>query len=152
MKKWILLVAMLSLGTLNAFADHGSGSSSSSGSGSVSEIRLRARLAGNAIGNLIPSGQADFRQRQNRFTRFSTEVEDVNLIVDTELEVFVSASSVCSGTLVGTIILGPPPVRGGDLNLDTRDGENVPQMHINDIVSVCFNGSPVVSGKLKRRD
>jgi len=151
MKKWMLIVAILMMGVLPAFAKHGSGSgsgNSGSGSGGGTEIRLRARLTGNAIGNLIPSGQADFRNRAGRFTRFSAEVEDVNLPVDSQLEVFVSASSVCSGTLLGNIILGPAPIRGGDLNLDTRDGETVPQLGAGSLVSVCFNGAPIVSGKL----
>jgi hypothetical protein len=146
MKKWILVAAILVVGALPSFAEHGSGSGSGSGGGT--EVRLRARLTGNAIGNLIPSGQADFRTRAGRFTRFSAEVEDVKLPVDSQLEVFVSGSSVCSGTLLGNIVLGPAPFRGGDLNLDTRDGDSVPQLSRGNLVSVCFNGAPIVSGKL----
>jgi hypothetical protein len=148
MKKWILVAAILVMGVVPSFAEHGSGSGSGS-SGGGTEIRLRARLTGNAIGNIITSGQADFRSRAGRFIRFSAEVEDVNLPVDSQLEVFVSSSSVCSGTLLGNIVLGPPPIRGGDLNLDTRDGEVVPQLSVGKLVSVCFNGAPIVSGKLK---
>ena len=152
MKKWILFASVIFLAVLPAFAEHGSGSSGSNGSGSGggSEIRLRARLTGNAIGNFVPSGQADWRQRAGRFTRFSTEVEDVNLPADSELDVFVGPSITCSGNPVGTIILGPPPIRGGDLNLDTRDGDTVPLMRVGNIVSVCFNGGAVVSGRLVR--
>jgi hypothetical protein len=150
MKMWILVLAILVMGVVPSFAESGSGSGSGSGSsGGGTEIRLRARLTGNAIGNLIPSGQADFRSRAGRFVRFSTEVENVKLPVDSQLEVFVSSSAVCSGTLLGNIVLGPPPIRGGDLNLDTRDGDTVPQLTAGKLVSVCFNGVPVVSGKLK---
>lgn len=146
MKKLILIVTILFLGSLPAFAKHG-GSGGGSGSGNT-EVRLRTRLTGNAIGNLVPSGHADFRERAGRFVRFSAEVEDVNLAIDSELDVFVSPNSVCSGTLLGSLILGPAPFREGDLNLDTRDGETVPQMTAGSIVSVCLNGSPVVSGQL----
>jgi hypothetical protein len=150
MEKVLLVITILFMGVLPAFARHGHSGSGSGSSGT--EIRLRARLTGNAIGNLVPSGHADFRERAGRFVRFSAEVEDVNLPVDSELEVFVSPSSVCSGTLLGTVELGPAPFRGADLNLDTRDGDTVPPMAVGNIVSVCFNGAPIVSGKLALRN
>ena len=115
-----------------------------------SEIRLRARLAGPPINGLDPSGSAEFRQRQTQ-RRFSAEVEDVNLPQGTVLNVFVDPASVCTGTLLGTITVGPPPVRGGDLNLDTRNGDSIPRMNAGNIVSVCTaGGRRVLSGSLRR--
>jgi hypothetical protein len=115
------------------------------------EVRFKTKLTGNAINGLIPSGQAVFRERAGRFARFSAEVEDVNLAEDIELDVFVDRSAVCSGTIIGTIILGPAPIRGGDLNLDTRNGQMVPKLKTGDLISVCVKGAPVVSGILKKK-
>lgn len=105
-----------------------------------SETRLKTRLAGPAIDGLVPSGAAEFRARGSA-KRFTTQVEDVNLDAGTPLQVCVNS------TLLGTIILGGPPVRGGDLNLDTRDGDTVPAMTAGDSVSV-WSGSAGCSGTL----
>ncbi|HSE39881.1 MAG TPA: hypothetical protein VLH08_03885 [Acidobacteriota bacterium] len=138
MKKLFTIFGILFLGTMTAFA------------GST-EVRYKTKLTGNAIGGLIPSGQAVYRERVGRFARFSAEVEDVKFAEDTELDVYVDRSAVCSGTIVGTIVLGPAPIRGGDLNLDTRSGKVVPKFQTGDLISVCLRGAPVVSGILKRK-
>src|SRR4051794_22266877 len=63
----------------------------------------------------------------------------------------VDPASVCTGTLLGTITVGPAPVRGGDLNLDTGNGDSIPRMNAGNIVSVCTAaGRRVLSGALRR--
>ena len=113
------------------------------------ELELRTRLAGGAIEGLRPSGHADYRQRPGE-RRFSTEVEDVNLPAGTILVVFISRDGMESR--VGRIVLGPPPVRGGDLNLDTRDGDAVPVLRAGTVVIVREqDGTAVLAGVLRRR-
>lgn len=117
---------------------------------SAQELVLRSRLAGGAIDGLVPSGHADYRQRPGE-KRFSTEVEDVNLAPGTILSVFILQDG--GETRVGDLVLGPPPVRGGDLNLDTRDGQPVPTMRPGTVVIVREpDGTAILSGVLRRRN
>ena len=116
---------------------------------SAQELVLRSRLAGGAIDGLVPSGHADYRERPGE-RRFSTEVEDVNLATGTVLSVFILRNG--SETKVGEIVLGPPPVRGGDLNLDSRDGQLVPVMRPGTVVIVReSDGTAILAGVLRRR-
>lgn len=113
------------------------------------ELVLRTRLAGGAIDGLVPSGHADYRERPGE-RRFSTEVEDVNLPAGTILSVSILRDG--NETKVGEIVLGPPPVRGGDLNLDTRDGQPVPVMRPGTVVIVREpDGTAILAGVLRRR-
>ena len=117
--------------------------------GSAQQLEMRTRLAGGAIGGLVPSGQADYRE-QFGSRRFSTEVEDVNLPAGTILTVSILRNG--AEEKVGEIVLGPAPVRGGDLNLDTRDGQAVPVMRPGTIVLVREpDGTPILVGVLRRR-
>jgi hypothetical protein len=77
--------------------------------------------------------------------RFSAEVEDVNLPEGTLLRVSFLRDRV--ETAPGTLTLGPPPVRGGDLNLDTGNGDIVPEMFSGDIIIVRRpNGRAILAG------
>ena len=117
------------------------------------ETRLRAELEGNAIMGLVPGGKADFRDRlpKKDRQRFSAEVEDVDLEGDT-LNVWVHATLTCDGELIGTITVGGPPDRGGDLNLDSKDGDTVPDMSEGDIISVCDDSDVLIlSGSLQEK-
>lgn len=105
------------------------------------ELRLKTRLAGGAIGGLTPSGAAEFRARSGQ-QRFTAEVEDVNLPAGTRLNVYVNS------TQVGQIVLSGAPTRGGDLNLDTRDGDAVPQLRKSDFVTVLAGDGAVLAGTL----
>lgn len=84
------------------------------------------------------SGKAKFESRSDR-VRFSTEVEDM--------------SSDGFGTVLvlheGTVILDQPVeiVAGvGDLNLDSRDGDAVPNIVQGDVVQVFFGGELILTG------
>ncbi len=107
-------------------------------------IRLETRLSGGAIGGLEPSGHAEFRMRVGE-TRFSAEVEDVNLPAGTVLRVSVRGSEV------GTITIGPAPVRGGDLNLDSRTTGPLMEMRSGDTVTVAGPAGSILAGILQER-
>lgn len=106
--------------------------------------RLKTRLVGPAIGDITPSGAAEFRERDTA-RRFTAEVEDVRLPNGTPLRVCVNGSD-----------LGVVALAGGfaDLNRDTRDGEIVPDMQAGDQVTVrhgstgCGDGTVILSGSL----
>jgi hypothetical protein len=107
-------------------------------------LRLEARLSGPRIGNLQPSGHGDWRLLDNnRDRRISVEVEDVNLPAGTRLRV-----RAC-GSAIGVITLSGPPVRGGDLNLDTRDGDSVPTCRRGDRVVVNRGDTTILSGRFQ---
>ena len=106
------------------------------------EIRLRTRLAGGAIGGLTPSGSSEFRSRGAR-AQFKVEVEDVNVAAGTQLGVFLN------GTQVGTITVSPAPIRGGEFEANTQDGDVVPTAAAGDLVVVRNGSAAVVSGVLR---
>ena len=85
------------------------------------EVRLRTTLAGGAIAGMTPSGHAEFRAiaPENR-SRLNVEVEDVNLAAGTVLDVFID------GVQAGSITVSAAPVRGGELELNSQDGQAVP--------------------------
>lgn len=107
------------------------------------ETRLKTRLAGDAIGGVIPSGAAEFRQR-GADKRFTTQVEDVNL-ADQDLRVCVNDLEVGTISLVAGL---------GDLNLDTRNAQAVPGMSPGNTVKVrsgstsCGDGTAILMGEL----
>ena len=105
-----------------------------------SVTQLRTKLSGGAIDGLTPSGHAKFRERGTA-RRFNAEVEDVNLAPGTVLHVFVNTIAV------GTITLSGAPVRGGELELNTHDGDAVIDMNKGDMVTVTDPaGNPILSG------
>ncbi len=67
-----------------------------------------------------PSGQADFRAIEPQGpTRLNVEVEDGKLAAGTKVVVFVDAEKV------GTITISAAPIRGGELELNSQDGQLV---------------------------
>ena len=111
--------------------------------GKGTEIRMRTALAGGAIAGLVPSGKADFRaiESQGR-TRLNVEVEDVNL-VGSKVDVFVD------GEKIGSITISAAPIRGGELELNSQDGQLVPAVKSGAIVVVRNGATAILSGVLK---
>lgn len=117
---------------------------SQAGSGSGGELRAKTRLAGAAIGGVVPSGHADYRERGNS-RRLNVEVEDVKLAVGS-LDVFVNTDKV------GAIVLAPcvpgSPLLCGELELNTNDGEVVPDLAGNETVTVKNGAASILAGAL----
>ncbi len=111
-------------------SDDSSTSSTSTGNSSSTESRVQSPLAGGAIGGVRPSGAIDFRVRQGGDQKLNVEVEHLNLPAGTVLNVYVGDA------VVGRITVGPPPMRGGELEISTRDGGTVPAIAAGAVVSV----------------
>ena len=117
--------------------------------------RFRARLIGAFIEGIAPGGKTDSEARTRPGSegriRSSTEVEDVNLPTGTTLDIWVGAG-MCGDepgdVMVGEITLDD--LGGGDLNLDSRRGDAVPDLLLTEgrVVSVCHEGSLVLIGTL----
>ena len=106
----------------------------SAGGGTELEARLTSTSA-----DPLASGKAKFEQRSDR-TRFSAEVEDISTD-GTGFTVTVNGSTVGTLNVVGGI---------GDLNLDTRDGQTVPDMSAGDTVEVTGpDGTLILTGTLQ---
>ncbi len=87
---------------------------------------------------MTPKGHAEFRVRGTRRV-FKVEVEDVNLADSTELTVKLN------GDVVGTLVLD---LREGELELNTNDGDTVPDSVAGKTVTVVTaDGATVVSGQ-----
>ena len=100
--------------------------------------RMRADL--DAVGGGLQSGDAKFESRSDR-TRFSCEVEDVSGGGTLTVKV--------DGMTVGTIALefdSATGLFGGDLNLDDRDGDTVPNMVPGDSIDVIRGTATILSG------
>ena len=110
----------------------------------ATEIRMRTSLSGGAIAGLVPSGKADFRaiESQGR-TRLNVEVEDVNLAAGTKVDVFVD------GEKAGSITISAAPIRGGELELNSQDGQVVPAVKSGALVVVRNGTTAILSGVLK---
>ncbi len=107
------------------------------------EVRLRTALAGGAIVGLTPSGHADYRARaaQGR-AQLNVEVEDVNLPAGTQVDVIVD------GAKVGVITISAAPIRGGELELNSQDGQSVPVVKSGAVVVVRNGTTAILSGVL----
>lgn len=107
------------------------------------EVRLRTNLAGGAIAGMTPSGHAEYRATpaQGR-ARLNVEVEDVNLAADTQLDVFID------GAEIGSITVSAAPVRGGELELNSQDGQAVPSIKAGAVVVVRNGATAILSGVL----
>ena len=68
------------------------------------------------------------------------EVEDVNLAAGTKVDVFVD------GAQVGSITIGAAPVRGGELELNSQDGQAVPAVSSGAVVVVRNGAAAILSG------
>ncbi len=104
----------------------------------AAETRLRAALTGARINSMTPSGHADFRARQGS-SRLNVEVEDVNVAPGTVLDVFLD------GAQIGTITVTPVTL-GGELELNSNDGDMVPAVKAGALVVVKNGPSAVVAG------
>ena len=102
------------------------------------EIRLRSRLTGARIDRLTPSGQADFRARGSR-SDLRVEVEDVSVPVGTVLDVYVDNAKV------GTITVAAVTL-GGELDLNSQDGDVVPKVAKGSVVVVKNGEQGIVAG------
>lgn len=115
-----------------------------SGAGGGGELRAKTRLAGAAITGVVPSGHADYRERGNS-RRLNVEVEDVKLTVGS-LDVFVNTDKV------GVVVLAPcvpgSPLLCGDLELNTNDGQVVPDLAGNETVTVKNGAASILAGAL----
>src|SRR4051812_50109494 len=92
------------------------------------DVITQTTLTGSAIGGLTPKGVAEHRLSADGSRRLKVEVEDVNLPAGTVLNVLVN------GTLVGPLTLNT--FREGELQLETNDGQAVPQINAGATVSV----------------
>jgi hypothetical protein len=103
----------------------------------------RTRLEGQLVGtktNPAASGRARWEQRPDR-TKFNTQVEDLNTSGAHDVKVngvSVTSINVSSGR--------------GEVELDSRRGDIIPAMQIDDVVEVFdSNGNLVESGQLRAR-
>jgi hypothetical protein len=110
--------------------------------GNKNETRLRAQLTGAAIGNITPSGNADFRSDSRGRTRLNVEVEHVNLPQGTVLTVTLTHAGATS--TVGTLTLSGTGF--AELELNSQDGQTVPAVQSGDMIAVMNGASFVLSG------
>ncbi len=135
----IALVVVLAAGTMSQV--------------SAQEVRLEAELVATTADPLA-SGKAKFEYRADR-TRFSTEVEDVN--IDGQGRVTVTRTTTMDdGTVMVDVIQDDAiTIVGGvgDLNLDTRDTQTVNAMQSDDVVKVFNNNDDkILEGTLAPKD
>ena len=103
------------------------------------EIRLEARLAGAAIGGLLPKGDAKFRSRADGQLDLNVEVEKVNLPAGTVLDVLIDNGNIGQITLNSTL--------EGELELETEHGDKVPGITTASTVVVADRqGKTILSG------
>jgi hypothetical protein len=103
------------------------------------EVRVRIPLAGAGIGNMMPQGHADFRQRPDG-RRLNVEIQDVNLPAGTTFRVLVNNVSI------GQIVLNS--FFRAELELNTNDGHSVPVVTNGTTVAVVNNttGATLLAG------
>lgn len=119
-------------------------SSSSSASGS-STTRVQSGLTGGAIDGVQPSGSVDFRVN-GADQKLSVEIEKLNLPAGIVLNVFVGDK------VIGKITVGPPPMRGGELEISTRDGGVLPSFKAGEVVSVrSSSGGVLLTGVVQAK-
>jgi hypothetical protein len=103
------------------------------------EVRLESRLAGSAIGGLLPKGHAKFRSRSNGRRNFNVEVEKVNLPAGTVLNVLVDNANVGQITLSAML--------ENELELESEHGAIVPNVTTTSTVVVTdAQGKTILSG------
>lgn len=113
-------------------------------SGNAQELRIQTRLTGGAINGVTPSGRARFRSRGTA-SNFSVEVQDVNLADGTKLNVTLmrGATSIPAGSMTLALHIG-------EIDVNTNDGNLVPQAKAGDIVIVSDTaGTALLTGVLK---
>lgn len=111
-------------------------------SGSSSQTDLRADLEGDKIDGVEPRGEARFVEQVDGDEvrrELEVKVQDVNLEAGTALDVAVD------GVSVGTIELRDN--NDGELRLRTDDGDEVPSIGEDDVVTVAApDGTVILSG------
>ncbi|HEV2704363.1 MAG TPA: hypothetical protein VGV59_00475 [Pyrinomonadaceae bacterium] len=113
------------------------------GDGQAGETRVFANLVGAVVNGQTIKGKAEFRRRLDGSTRFKTEVENVNRPAGTVFNVLVD------GNRVGQIVLGP--FREGELELNTNDGQFVPNVVNGTTVTVTDQtGAVLVTGSFNQ--
>ncbi len=135
---------LLSVAGGSIFADDGGkGPNNNGGNNGANnvQVRLRTTLAGAAIANIKPEGNADFRMQSGR-TRLNVEVENVNLASGTMLTVSVTHAGVA--TVAGTITLGGSGET--ELELDSQNGDAVPAIVSGDMISVSNGAAVILAG------
>jgi hypothetical protein len=105
----------------------------------ASAARFEADLMGPAIHDVKPGGDADFLMAGDRRT-LSVEVEDVNFRDGTSLTVKIGGTM---GYVVGYIMLED---QGGELELDTARGDNVPAVYEGTPVEIFYLDKLILSG------
>jgi len=111
--------------------------------GTGGETRVEAILAGAAINGLTPRGDAELRIHDGGQREIRVEVEKVNLPAGTVLNVLVG------NVVAGQIVLNSQ--LEGRLELDTNDGQVVPQFAANSTVVVTNQaGATLLSSTLNR--
>ncbi len=102
-------------------------------------VQLRTRLSGAQFNGSSPRGGAEYRSSNGRST-FRLGIEEVNLNDGTQLSVNLN------GTAFATLTLNN---RHGAVSLDTSNGDTIPVMMDNDVISVTdANGDLLASGTL----
>ena len=108
--------------------------------------KLKARLAGAAIGGKTPEGSAEFRS-QTKGSSLEVEVEHVNLPDGTVLTVSITRASATAAvvtTVIGKITL---KLGEGELELESEHGTIVPAVQKGDVVTVAnAAGAAIVVG------
>lgn len=101
-------------------------------------MKLRTRLAGDAIDGVVPQGQAEWRMTDNQGNRFNVQVEDIHFPDGTMLDV-----SACGFSELGTIVLKDSE---GHLDLREVKGDTVPICIEGDTVSVMNGVATILLG------
>ena len=110
----------------------------------AAETRIQSKLTGGALNGVTPSGSARFRSRGTA-SNFSVEVEDVALADGTVLTVTLMRGT--TAIPAGTLRLA---LRRGEIDVNTNDGDTVPQAQAGDVVVVSDGGAQaLLSGALR---
>lgn len=109
----------------------------------TSELRLQTRLAGGALNGVTPSGSARFRARSGH-SNLSVEVEDASVADGTILTVTIQNSN--GSTPAGTMRVTR---RTAEIDVNTKDGDIVPQAKAGDTIIVSGPSGAILSGALR---
>ncbi|MGB8508075.1 MAG: DUF4214 domain-containing protein, partial [Pyrinomonadaceae bacterium] len=102
-------------------------------------VKIEANLAGATLNGLNPRGEAEFERRTDGRVKFEVNVQNVNLPAGTILNVLVDNARVGALTLNGLM--------SGELELESNDGQTVPQINSRTRVVVTnAAGATVVAG------
>ncbi|HSB28197.1 MAG TPA: DUF4214 domain-containing protein [Pyrinomonadaceae bacterium] len=128
----LLVASTFAFSTIQAMAFDGS-------SGGATVItKIEAEFAGAAINGVVPKGEAEFVVFSDGNRKFEAHASNVNLADGTVLNVFVDDIKV--GTL--TVL-----AQFGELQLETKDGQTVPQINSRTRVVISnLGGLTIVAG------